>query len=219
MDADILKPDTGETPFERPSQINSKQTSAEGSSGVETPDGRDPGYTEPVSEGEEDEEMDLAPAKNEYQRAGLSGAEVDEAIAFRERMLKERQQPEFHELEEGSDDERTPFLKTRRASSHALLNKPRTFSIDPLAPSSAFDVTLRDRLKENAARANESAMDADDEEEEEERDDPLLPPRPSDERILSRDFAAPPGKLIAVPVRIEPKVYFASERTFLVSIL
>ncbi len=29
---------------------------------------------------------------------------------------------------------------------------------------------------------------------------------------------APPGKKIAIPVRIEPKVYFAAERTFLVSL-
>lgn len=33
--------------------------------------------------------------------------------------------------------------------------------------------------------------------------------------IEERVFHAPPGKLIHVPVRIEPKVYFANERTFL----
>ncbi|KAK9467227.1 VTC domain-containing protein [Lipomyces arxii] len=37
------------------------------------------------------------------------------------------------------------------------------------------------------------------------------PAQPVQERI----FYAPPGKLIHVPVRIEPKVYFANERTFL----
>lgn len=37
-----------------------------------------------------------------------------------------------------------------------------------------------------------------------------------DERMLEQNWRAEPGKRIAVPVRIEPKVYFASERTFLV---
>ncbi|KAK9458661.1 VTC domain-containing protein [Lipomyces oligophaga] len=33
--------------------------------------------------------------------------------------------------------------------------------------------------------------------------------------VEERVFKAPPGKLIHIPVRIEPKVYFANERTFL----
>jgi len=33
--------------------------------------------------------------------------------------------------------------------------------------------------------------------------------------LLERTWRAPQGKRIAVPVRIEPKVYFAAERTFL----
>jgi hypothetical protein len=212
VEADILKPDTGSVPFERPSQLTSKHTSVEGSSGDHTPiETGNRGYVEPVSEGEEDESMDMAPAKDEHKRAGLSGAEVEEAIAFRERMLKERQ----HEsaVQDESEDERTPFLKTRRASSrHILGPKPRVMSIDPLAPSSAFDNTLRDRLKESTPRGeHEEDDDGDDE-----RDDTPQPSHPTDDRILSREFSAPAGKRIAVPVRIEPKVYFASERTFLV---
>jgi SPX domain protein involved in polyphosphate accumulation len=35
------------------------------------------------------------------------------------------------------------------------------------------------------------------------------------ERIQTKKFRAPPGKKIYVPVRVEPKVYFAAERTFL----
>ncbi|KAM3066316.1 vacuolar transporter chaperone [Clarireedia jacksonii] len=34
-------------------------------------------------------------------------------------------------------------------------------------------------------------------------------------KITSKRFKAPPGKKIHVPVRVEPKVYFAAERTFL----
>ena len=33
--------------------------------------------------------------------------------------------------------------------------------------------------------------------------------------VVSKRFKAPPGKRIHVPVRVEPKVYFAAERTFL----
>lgn len=36
-----------------------------------------------------------------------------------------------------------------------------------------------------------------------------------DATVFETTFRAPPGKKIAVPVRVEPKVYFATERTFL----
>ena len=67
MDTDILKPDTGALTIERPMQsFSSKGTSEHSaggrkSSGVTTPDDMHPVYAEPVSEGEEDEAMDLAP--------------------------------------------------------------------------------------------------------------------------------------------------------------
>ncbi|ODV89059.1 hypothetical protein CANCADRAFT_133363 [Tortispora caseinolytica NRRL Y-17796] len=38
---------------------------------------------------------------------------------------------------------------------------------------------------------------------------------PLSKSTFTRRIVAPPGKLICVPVRIEPKVYFANERTFL----
>ncbi|RAL60381.1 hypothetical protein DID88_000157 [Monilinia fructigena] len=34
-------------------------------------------------------------------------------------------------------------------------------------------------------------------------------------KVVAKKFKAPPGKKIHVPVRVEPKVYFAAERTFL----
>jgi hypothetical protein len=114
VDTDILQPDTGSVPFERKSAPPSRLHSTEGSSGLQTPDRRSTGhqYTEPVSEGEEDEEMDLAPAKDERQRTGISGQELDEAIAYRERMLKESQASSATRDGE-SPNERTPFLKNR----------------------------------------------------------------------------------------------------------
>ena len=217
MDTDILKPDTGSVPFERKSVPPSRLHSAEGSSGVQTPNRRNSGqqYTEPVSEGEEDEEMDVAPAKDERQRTGISGQELDEAIAYREKMLKEDQAVNVSRTGESQTgagaSERTPFLKNRTSSPVPHV-KPRALSIDPLAPSQAFDRTLRERLGNEleppAAATNQDNRRPDDVE----VDEALR----AGERILSRDFRAPKGKRIAVPVRIEPKVYFASERTFLV---
>ncbi len=66
VDTDILKPDTGALSIERPQHTSSSKGSSgserAGSSGDATPDDLNKyPYTEPVSEGEEDEERDLAP--------------------------------------------------------------------------------------------------------------------------------------------------------------
>ena len=63
VDVDILKPDTGALQIERPLH-SSRGTSAserQSSSGILTPDDPRQVYAEPVSEGEEDEDMDLTP--------------------------------------------------------------------------------------------------------------------------------------------------------------
>jgi len=268
MDTDILKPDTGALTIERPMQSSSKGTSelsnGRGSSGLATPEDGHVHYTEPVSEGEEDEEMDLAPARDEHKRTGLTSDEVAAAIAFREKSLKQQSEarkqksqsqsqsrslPTYskaHDMaaEENAGDgdvdtdgeedeeptERTPFLRGRASSNRVAAisgdSQARSLSIDPLAPSSAFDETLRDRLREDAERAKQSedAAVADDEDEDEDEDEgreegtsrsPGIGSRRGSERLLERRWAAPRGKRIAVPVRIEPKVHFAAERTFL----
>lgn len=151
--------------------------------------------------------MDLAPARDERQRTGISGKELDEAIAYRERMLKENQtsSPTRQGGSQSGHDsnERTPFLKSTKNTTPAPSVKHKALAINPLAPSQAFDQTLRERLG-SAANQDETPYD--------EVEDALR----SEERIMSRDFRAPKGKRVAIPVRIEPKVYFASERTFLV---
>ncbi|RPD74979.1 SPX-domain-containing protein [Lentinus tigrinus ALCF2SS1-7] len=240
MEVDILKPDTGVVTIERPLHSSSKGTSSRaGTSGQTTPERTQ--YAEPVSEGEEDEDMDLAPAKDEDKWTGLSGQEVAAAVAIREKNLKERAQetPQLtsqqtaHDADVESDAEETsPFPKRGResernghvantiASALESTAQVRAMSIDPLAPSSAFDETLRDRLREDAARRNEEeTVDDEDEDEDEERGRARAASRGEgtsrgDERLLERNWHAPAGKMIAVPVRIEPKVYFAAERTF-----
>ena len=93
METDILKPDTGVLSIERPLHASSKGSSTSDrpeSSGLATPEFTREPYAEPVSEGEEDEEMDLATAKDEGKITGLTGPEVAAAVAFREKALKER---------------------------------------------------------------------------------------------------------------------------------
>ncbi|KAH7925852.1 SPX-domain-containing protein [Leucogyrophana mollusca] len=235
MDTDILKPNTGYLTVERPApSASSKSTPEQQSSGAMTPSHA---YTEPISEGEEDEEMVMAPAKDEGRRTGLSQQDVADAVAYREKSLKERdERPERpnvtrvesisdrgeEEIDEGGDgdvedDERTPFLKSRPSSvkpSSAASNRREALSIDPLAPSSAFDERLRERLQGTNAQRESERLDnigqpggiLDDDED----GSAML-----EERLLARDWIAPLGKRIAVPVRVEPKVYFANERTFL----
>ncbi|KAK7033337.1 SPX domain-containing protein [Favolaschia claudopus] len=281
MDTDILKPDTGYlTVIERPSHFTSasgsstKHSSASGSTKLHTPTSPTSGshtpdddgavgtgtYNEPVSEDEDDDDRDLLPTKDEDKWARLTGSEVQEAIAYREHMLKARRESvpsdkkqkgvvrsarrEAADAEEDDEDEDLDdvLARGRPPTGKAIpIVKPRTLSIDPLAPSVAFDETLRDRLKseqeaQQEARkkrvriqqAEEREQEREEEEEEEEEetrpadedddrdeDDPLLARPRDDERRLSRDIRAPPGKRISVPVRIEPKVYFAAERTFL----
>ncbi|KAI1797010.1 SPX-domain-containing protein [Ganoderma leucocontextum] len=257
MDVDILKPDTGVVTIERPMQSSSKGTSSR-TSGQTTPERMH--YTEPVSEGEdEDEGMDFAPARDEDKRTGLSNQQVAAAVAIREKNLKERAQEvavardELQQAEHDADvesegeeepTETTPFLKRERrqaATAKAIAStldhtaQARAMSIDPLAPSSAFDETLRDRLRDDARRQRGECKAVEDEEEEEEEEEGdeeqrlvrtaaqrALDEGPSngdgngygEDRVLDRSWRAPPGKRIAVPVRVEPKVYFAVERTF-----
>lgn len=233
MDTDILKPDTGYlTVIERPSASSPNRAS---------PDLRTPSdsvsYTEPVSEGEEDEDMDLAPARDEHKRTGLSGAEVEAAIAYREQMLKERRESTVIHSEKAKSKQRDTSGDDRTdGSSHdSALSPPkprpshgktsnkdrdRALSIDPLAPSSAFDETLKTRLnKAHADRQKQIVANGEqgDNESQENPDDLEDLPQNDQDRILTRNWVAPPGKRISVPIRIEPKVYFAAERTFLVS--
>lgn len=207
MDTDILKPNTGYLTVERPMK-NTPDLQSEIFSPISS-NSPVPSYVEPVSEGEDDEEMDLAPARDEDRRTGLPQEDVAAAIAFREKSLKERDRTSqvngSSSTPEEVCDERTPLLELPRPP-----RVVKTVSIDPLAPSSAFDESLRERLQANKnappREQGDEVREAVGLDEENLREE---------ERLLVRDWSAPSGKRIAVPVRIEPKVYFANERTFL----
>lgn len=231
MDVDILKPDTGYlSVIERPA-TSSKGTSRQTSTGSHSPELAN--YTEPLSEGE-DEYMDIVPAKNEGQRTGLSGTEVEEAIAYREKMLQERREQEGVEAsrtngasssnaglnvpsgeQNGESSSSGGRRRPRRWPSAGTDIKSHALSINPLAPSTAFDETLKSKLHETQRKQSGEERRNEGGAQEAENEDPNNAPS-GDDRIMVRDWTAPPGKRISVPVRIEPKVYFAAERTFLV---
>lgn len=284
VDVDIQKPDTGylsviERPPSHPSSKFSTQagptplktptatSSISGSGGTNSPITLVPHYTEPLSEGEEDEDEIVAAKdeEDETKRTGLGAEEVKAAIAYREKMLKERREEEEEENKrekKAGKDKDTGAIEGTLSSSEvvvaademtdteadvsALKNGKRSFhdrstvsrnlrtralDINPLAPSSAFDETLKTKLA--GAQEREESLrlrgkkDRNDlvEDKEGEGDDADAlnglsgPSRQiDDEWFVDRNWGAPKGKRIAVPVRIEPKVYFAAERTFLVCV-
>ncbi|KDN34843.1 hypothetical protein RSAG8_12075, partial [Rhizoctonia solani AG-8 WAC10335] len=217
MEADIRKPDTGNVAIGRPiSTATSPESHTPASES-------DPvlRYTEPVSEGEEDEMRDYGVAQDEASLARIDAKAVAEAIKERQAELERQKLEELQnnkrptpqgrltsipepELADDEDDERTPFLRRRRSSQPA--ERPKGLSINPLAPSKAFDTNFKSALKrQNVEIPEEDEQDEPAPEQEERRD----------ETEYVRHFIAQPGKKIAVPVRVEPKVYFANERTFL----
>ncbi|KIM40024.1 hypothetical protein M413DRAFT_446916 [Hebeloma cylindrosporum] len=287
MDVDILKPDTGYlSVIERPSTFGLSSstrgsTETPSSQGTHSPasisestDSRtEPVYTEPLSEGEEDDDEGFAPARDEGKRTGLSGADLELAISYREQMLKERREEEDEEnrrlkkagkvkdsnkngVHEQAGVPINHWETTESPKRQKNLREPSTISkkalsIDPLALSSAFDETLKTKLEGEELRRrfkkgrsssqvptprsgrsrsrardygqrNDQVGDADREEDdrpvdevEEEAALGGAAKRDGDDRIVERSWRAPEGKRISVPVRIEPKVYFAAERTFL----
>jgi len=283
VDVDILKPDTGYlSVIERPSgpsSANSKtpsppstshsvHTSPPHSAGSSSPVLRPTQYIEPLSEGEDedaDREGELGPAQDEGRRTGLSGDQIQAAVAYREKMLKEAREeeqevakaerrrskepqaaPETGEsAASGSNGKKRPKPQREKSTISRKLGK-KNLSIDPLAPSSAFDETLKSKLQgakaererntggssagpsrspsTNAPRRRYGKRHDEEDEEEEDAEGNGEPASAAygrsagigADRILERNVHAPEGKRISVPVRIEPKVYFANERTFLV---
>ncbi|KAF9532468.1 VTC domain-containing protein [Crepidotus variabilis] len=308
MDVDILKPDTGYlSVIERPSAIYSNPSSNRStqygtptkspitsSEGSNSPIALAAQYTEPLSEGEDDDDEIVAAKgeEDEGKRTGLSGAEVKAAIAYREQMLKqirdEEQERHKKDKKAGKDKDNGATFSSdeiahaagevagadvenasspsevqvvakrpkvqRNQSTMSKKLRTRALSIDPLAPSTAFDETLKTKLKDtqeqeerrrirrkqgkdrsssrtsrthsrstsvtaysrrNDRAGREENGDRRSDELDEETGITGTQSQGGDDRIMERGWKAPRGKKIAVPVRVEPKVYFAAERTFL----
>lgn len=177
MDVDIRKPDTGAVQINRPtSAAISTTTTPSPDPASPRLDGGPPEfgqYTEPLSEGEEDEDFGAAVAADEENRAGLTKGQAEAAIKYRTEMLEQSRKDKQKAGDEGtdSDDERKPFLKSRRASvpnATPAEFRARNLSIDPLAPAAVFDKTLQSRLQKESKRQsaiiedNEDVLDEDD---------------------------------------------------------
>ena len=222
MDQDIRKPVSAKSKvlIERPRSTthSSAQTSAPESPVV-------PSYREPVSEGEDDEEYLVQAAKNEEVHLRLppdATAQARAARDFREQKIRD-------EAAATAESSRAATKEGPSESAASRANKTKydpSLRIDPLASSDRFDknVSLLDeqslkKLNDAVKREKERERDNESEEEAGGSGEDDVEDEDEDEagnRVVYVDsFRAPPGKRIAVPVRVEPKVVFAAERTFL----
>jgi len=229
METDIRKPDTGNVSISRPTPT----TSLMGTDSTTTPELHSPlslgiHYTEPVSEGEEDEAMAIAMPKSENDAARVPLAQALEAIAWRERQHREREGEMEKRRTEGPFNGKQSPPEEHRAEVHPRLRRgplkaresskgTKTLSIDPLAPSAEFDQRFKKKLGRRGRRGRTVSRDPSSERRDAEDEAAFaeFSVRNQGETTYTNAFSAQPGQRIAVPVRVEPKVFFAQERTFL----
>lgn len=211
MDQDIRKPVSARSRvlIERP-HSNAQSSGSASTTALHSPSRSAQSYHEPVSEGEDDEEYLVQTARNEEQHLRLpptAAAEARAARDFREQKLRD----EAAAKASGSNNDDRPNAP-RTASQAARAKYDPSLRIDPLASADRFDKNMSllndESLKKLQAQAQKADSDDEDVADEEEGED-------GDRVIYVNQFRAPAGKRIAVPVRIEPKVVFAAERTFL----
>ena len=128
----------------------------------------------------------------------------------------------------GKDGEDRVEGGSSQVSKKRTQNDP-SLRIDPLASSDRFDRNMSQLDERNLNKLNEavkakakaSQRQGGDEDDDDDNDDDAggridQEDEIDEDRVVYVDqFRAPPGKRIAVPVRMEPKVVFAAERTFL----
>lgn len=213
MDVDIRKPITHRFGIERPANTASYSTSDvdddEDDSDEENDDGRTTGRTTPFvngsSEGDDEPTRQLKAAKralDEHSRAqqrdgvedgDAPGNSLDEEERISAMPLADDEYFYDSEIDDAEDE----FEEARRTKS---------WKYYPLV------------LKRHAQLASDAVLNAF-------RKVPTTTPLPQNGNIggvnpqggqvQQKRFKAPKGKRIHVPVRVEPKVYFAAERTFL----
>lgn len=234
MDQDIRKPISAKSKvvIERPQSTIHSNASLEASA-PPSPTAKSTtshaSYHEPVSEGEDDEEYLVYKAKNEEDYLRLPSDVAAQARAAREQREKNIRDEAArrvvginHRENEAESSAAAAGAGARRpAARQSNSQQPYDASlrIDPLASSDRFDKNLQllddksmKKLQEAAKTRREGGVEEDAEGEDEEEHDG----DEEGERVIYVDqFRAPPGKKIAVPVRVEPKVVFAAERTFL----
>jgi hypothetical protein len=239
MDQDIRKPVSARSKvlIERPNSVGHSQSASVGTSQQastpQSPTQSVPSYHEPVSEGEDDEEYLTHAATNEEAHLRLppnAAADAKAARDFREKKLRDEAHGKANGEASSSKANGTASNGEREAGGAGSVSKdPRakydpSLRIDPLMHAQRFDKNVSLLNEESLRKLNEAkakqgqhgkkkADDSDDEDEHEQVDEDE---DENGERVVYVDhFKAPEGKRIAVPVRVEPKVVFAAERTFL----
>lgn len=234
MDQDIRKPVSAKSKIliERPQSNIHSNASMEGSA-LPSPAAKSStsqaSYHEPVSEGEDDEEYLVHKAKNEEDHLRLPSDVAAQARAAREHREKYIRDEAARQV--GITHGEAQAQAEAEAESSAAVSSSRparqsrnqqqydaSLRIDPLASSDRFDKNMQllddksmKKLQEAAKDRREDQVEEGEEEEEEDDEE-----EGDSERVIYVDqFRAPPGKKIAIPVRVEPKVVFAAERTFL----
>ena len=224
MDIDIRKPVSMNLALDRPHHSSNSSDHTQGS-------GRNPQY-EPVSEdefegddGDEHMKSQIASAQQEADNVGLSAFDprIKEIREQREKYLVEHRK----ESEGAHKDASKAPTKDKASTSRSDLHVPMSRD-DILAPSTVFDKNYLKKFGNNISRlwGHHSAAQAGDESEADERAIRALQGRDEEEPRGSgsgppkgveyvTDFRTEPGKKVSVPIRVEPKVYFANERTFL----
>ena len=232
MDQDIRKPVSAKSKvlIERPNS-NAHSNASSQPTAPQSPVQSTPSYHEPMSEGEDDEEYLVHSAKNEEDHLRLPPDAAQQARAareHREQMLREQASAQLKASRSGEagssangknkDEDRVEGGSSQVAKKR-YQNDP-SLRIDPLASSDRFDRNMSQLDERNLKKLNEAVKAAEMDEDEGSDDDVAGRIDQEDEidedRVVYVDqFRAPPGKRIAVPVRMEPKVVFAAERTFL----
>jgi hypothetical protein len=237
MDQDIRKPVSAKSKvlIERP-QSNNHSNASSGPTAPQSPVQSQPSYHEPMSEGEDDDEYLVHSAKNEEDHLRLPPDAAREARAareHREQMLREqateRAQASRGENGNGKSKSRTTDQDEREQGGSESVAKKRaqydvSYRIDPLASSQRFDRNMSQLDERNLKKLNEAVQAANREygpgaEEDEDSDEGGRIDQEDeidgDQVVYVDHFKAPAGKRIAMPIRMEPKVVFAAERTFL----
>ncbi|CEQ41926.1 SPOSA6832_03677 [Sporobolomyces salmonicolor] len=203
METDIRKPATRKAQIERPSASHSNTASATPSD-ARSSEHEAVQYTEPVSDDEDaDDDRLVATTNDEAGWADLPPDAAAEAKKYRDEQAKLRTGPAGHSARS--------HLQAARAApkQRELFPKLTPANLSKLLES-RYETDRHRGLNERQAPSNAAVTGASDA-----TGNPSgISLRPGRIEYVS-SFRAGEGKKIAIPVRVEPKVFYANERTTL----
>ncbi|PWN34259.1 putative VTC4-vacuolar transporter chaperone [Meira miltonrushii] len=240
MDIDIRKAPMRELEIQRPPSHHYSNASTPGSKNGESPY-HEP-VSEDEFEADHDDDSHHGPDKGTMadpkREADSLGLPISDLTNLREERMKniQRRQAELEKQRAENPDatsahaagalqaEQSTISMQRRLSD--VNRAPKQGREEILSTSTAFDKNYFTKLTPNNIKRlwrAKYSRDADGEDGDDEDDQDgapstarTVPARDEEEnREYVNSFHAAPGKKVSVPIRIEPKVYFAAERTFL----